>query len=1010
MNVTFALVYKLAVFCLLLAVCRSASAATFVVTTPIDRLPTNFSDMVPGTLRGAIMLANANPNRDTITFASGITSFWWTTRISLVGPLPFILHPVVIDAAPDDPQGRGRPPVEIAPGEGLSIDEGLRLPHSSVLRGVSLFGFTRQLVVVGQSNLVDFCNFGCTSGGADGPYLDAATGIQVLAGDNRITRCVVAGNGSHGILLETASNSEVLGNLIGVNAFGDLLGNGGAGITIDNSRTNVIGRGPLQGNIIVGNRKGGIIVGARFPDFSTRSTVIEGNVIGLIPERASEFNDPGNGSHGIAVYQQRQLTIRNNQFYANHGHGVLLQGSSVINTLIEGNYFGSYHSGSGVYIFLGSQNVVTNNAIFGNMGSGIHLDSSSVNRVVGNELQANSHAGLYLSGPNNAFSRAADNLVQGNLLSGNGGPGIVQHGNASQNRFFSNRVINNGGLGIDLGGTNEFELVYSERYDTFFTNVLSRGDGPDAVRNDPGAYWYQSGVMLTNVTLSNSVVRANGYFLLAPQGALVSGGLYLLEFHTNAAADPSGFGEGEKAVGTFLVGPISSFNASTNFSAIFTNAGLQIGDLISATVTRTNGTTTGNQTSEFSNGLALRSPSGNNRPPVAVGDFVVTDEDQPVEFAVKANDFEPDGDTITVESAELINPALGFGPVIGSVTLLPNQRVRFVPAANVNAKTLPGPANVRYVINDGRGLKARGTAAIHITPINDPPRAFPDLATTRIGLPVPIQAVANDVDPDGDPLTITGTTLAGHGSVLVVGAKRIDYTPVPGYAGIDTFNYSISDGVGGNSMAAVTVLVRDDATRADLAVMQAVEPASAATNVPVTFRLTVTNAGPLDAAGVVLQVNLSSLASVRSLASSQGAWTNTLGKIRFDLGLIPSGASASATVVAASDLAGSLVSSATVLSLVGDSFPQNDRVTTSVSVTDGREPALVITRLEDRIRLSWDATAGTFSPEYRLDLGQGMPWRLLSGTTSSSGNEIHMDIVEASLVNEPFLAFRLSRR
>ena len=1000
----------MALACGSFAVSKPAIAATYVVTSTADYMP--FDPPIPGTLRNAINSANTNANRDTITFAPALIGAFGATRISLVAPLPSLVHPVVMDGAPDDPLGRGVPPIEITPVNAPILEDGLRLANNSVLRGVALFGFGRQVMLVGQSNLVESCHLGCSSYGETVLSLIESEGVHVSHSFNRIIHNVVSGNKGPGIVLETAIHCEVLDNFVGLLPGGEVLGNGGAGITLDNARTNVIGRAPFRGNIIAGNFKGGILLGSRFPDFSTRGTVIEGNVIGLSLYPEADFVDgpPGNGSHGIALYQQRQLTIRNNEIYASHGHGIYLNGSSAITNVIDGNYIGSTrpgwgNAGSGISVFLSGQNVVTNNEIAGNAGNGIQVDSSSANQITGNLLQQNRHAGVHLNGPDNAFAQAAANRLEENSILYNGGPGVVQLGNARQNLFYANDFLGNGGLGIDLGGTNEAQAVYSPNYDIAFNNGVSRGDGPGYAPTDINVYPYQLGIVLKNAALSNSVAQVGGYFLTTPQNLLVSGGLYYLQFYSSTAGDPSGYGEGASRIGGFVVGPIPSFNAPTNFLATFTNSNLDPTALITATVTRTNSSSsTANQTSEFSNFLPFRS-----RAPVAVGDMVVTLEDQAVEFAVKSNDFDPDGDAITVESVSIDAPGLGFGPPVGIAVLLPNQRVRFTPAANLNRLTVPGPVNIRYVINDGHGLKAVGIAAVSITPVNDAPQALPDLATMGMNNTVIIPVLANDKDIDGDPLTILSTTPAAHGTVTINGGKNLSYTPTTGYAGVDTFNYTISDGAGGQASSTVTVLIRDTATRTDLAVRQSVEPAVAATNVPVTFHLAVTNAGPLPASRVVLLVNVSGDATTPLLSSSQGSFTNLSGHVRFDLGLLPTGIVATANVTVRGNSAGPLVSSASVVSLVPDAFPQND-VTTSVTINGGTEPALSIADLGDRVRLSWGAEASGFRVAYSLGLENSSSWRPFTGPVQTQGSSAYFDVFENAFPAEPFIAFRLIRR
>jgi hypothetical protein len=94
---------------------------------------------------------------------------------------------------------------------------------------------------------------------------------------------------------------------------------------------------------------------------------------------------------------------------------------------------------------------------------------------------------------------------------------------------------------------------------------------------------------------------------------------------------------------------------------------------------------------------------------------------------------------------------------------------------------------------------------------NKAPTANDDSATTKAGLPVTIKVLANDSDPDGDSLTIAAWTQGAHGTVSL-GAGTLTYTPNDGFAGTDSFTYSIEDGRGGSAGATVTVKVEASVT------------------------------------------------------------------------------------------------------------------------------------------------------------------------------------------------------
>ena len=91
--------------------------------------------------------------------------------------------------------------------------------------------------------------------------------------------------------------------------------------------------------------------------------------------------------------------------------------------------------------------------------------------------------------------------------------------------------------------------------------------------------------------------------------------------------------------------------------------------------------------------------------------------------------------------------------------------------------------------------------------INDNPIAGNDSAATDRNTAALIDVLANDTDVDNDQLTISQVTTPAHGSATTENAK-VRYTPNLNFVGNDEFDYTISDGNGGNSQASVTVYVK----------------------------------------------------------------------------------------------------------------------------------------------------------------------------------------------------------
>ncbi|MEE8584063.1 MAG: Ig-like domain-containing protein, partial [Acidobacteriota bacterium] len=93
-------------------------------------------------------------------------------------------------------------------------------------------------------------------------------------------------------------------------------------------------------------------------------------------------------------------------------------------------------------------------------------------------------------------------------------------------------------------------------------------------------------------------------------------------------------------------------------------------------------------------------------------------------------------------------------------------------------------------------------------PANLPPQASNDSALTDEDTLAVLDVLANDSDPDGDPLVVAAVTQAAHGLVNLSSSGSLTYTPQPDYSGQDSFGYTIRDGRGGQDSAVVTITVR----------------------------------------------------------------------------------------------------------------------------------------------------------------------------------------------------------
>ena len=149
------------------------------------------------------------------------------------------------------------------------------------------------------------------------------------------------------------------------------------------------------------------------------------------------------------------------------------------------------------------------------------------------------------------------------------------------------------------------------------------------------------------------------------------------------------------------------------------------------------------------------------------------------------------------------------------------SKLTFSPAANGNGT---GYASITFQVQDDGGTANGGvdldqspnTMTIDVTAVNDAPNAVNDAGVTvpEGAGPTAVAVLANDVDPDGDTMTITVKTNGTHGAVAITGGGTgLTYDPVSHYHGTDVFTYTVNDGHGKTDTATVLVTIPKDTTK-----------------------------------------------------------------------------------------------------------------------------------------------------------------------------------------------------
>ena len=95
------------------------------------------------------------------------------------------------------------------------------------------------------------------------------------------------------------------------------------------------------------------------------------------------------------------------------------------------------------------------------------------------------------------------------------------------------------------------------------------------------------------------------------------------------------------------------------------------------------------------------------------------------------------------------------------------------------------------VMDLSTGCTADDEVVISIGSGNNSIVAVPDHDTTLVNVPVTVNVLANDINPDADPLIVSLCGFPVHGIVVLNSDKTITYTPYPEFEGDDMFCYRI---------------------------------------------------------------------------------------------------------------------------------------------------------------------------------------------------------------------------
>lgn len=177
---------------------------------------------------------------------------------------------------------------------------------------------------------------------------------------------------------------------------------------------------------------------------------------------------------------------------------------------------------------------------------------------------------------------------------------------------------------------------------------------------------------------------------------------------------------------------------------------------------------------------------------------------QMTRIPVPLTGIDPDGDSVALVGID--QP-----PAKGSV-VLGTEWLEYTPSDDAT-----GTDTFSYIVEDRLGVQGRARVRVGIAPPgsqNHNPTAVPDSVTVRPGREVSINVLSNDLDADGDALTVDtdpATVAVSDESATVTMAEDTVTVKAPASNGVFVVAYQIQDGRGGRAQGQLTVTVDAEA-------------------------------------------------------------------------------------------------------------------------------------------------------------------------------------------------------
>ncbi|MDN4596303.1 Ig-like domain-containing protein [Leifsonia virtsii] len=201
--------------------------------------------------------------------------------------------------------------------------------------------------------------------------------------------------------------------------------------------------------------------------------------------------------------------------------------------------------------------------------------------------------------------------------------------------------------------------------------------------------------------------------------------------------------------------------------------------------------------------VEVKAPPGAKTAPIAVPHTAFIREQSAQDVDVLSTDIDPSGGVLLVTG--VTEPAAATGV---RVQVLQQRTLRVTLG-----RPLDGPVDFHYRLSNGLADTVGTVTVVQLPPltVHQPPIAAPDTVSVRVHDVVDIPVLANDVQPDGDKLTLDptlATPLPSGAGLLFASGDHLRYL-APGKPGNYTAAYKVYGADGQWATAEVTIAVRE---------------------------------------------------------------------------------------------------------------------------------------------------------------------------------------------------------